>query len=380
MSYRTLRKQFVAVSCLVALAAWARHESPAAKPGGGGGGGPVPPGTIYFHETGDGLWSMNGDGSGKTPVPVSGTPSYQTHAGSRWFLQFAYVDFVLRYYDADGYPVYWYLYDIVAVNEAGQGVTLATVTDSDVPGPIWSHDDAHIAFVSAEQPGYVPAEYAPYVGPGGLYVMDIDWSSGAPSPGAWALGVESPYLNDPLLNPDTLTTWGYVGLYPEDWSPAGDELVYVGAFGADQYMNESYGRYVATFTASGTATRLLLAPDDLSSWFPGATAVWSPDGSRIAFVKRLYVSGWDLGEVWTVKPDGTNAAALTHASVSKTTHVSQRSPTWSPDGAFVAYSEAVVKNSGSQSGTYNVLRIPAGGGARVALTSDGTSGSPRWRP
>ena len=79
------------------MTAWAKKpDKPGGgKPGGGDGGGSVGTGTIYYNVYNEGLWSMNPDGSDKTPLPVGGVPSMALHpedGGGRWFLQFQKVD------------------------------------------------------------------------------------------------------------------------------------------------------------------------------------------------------------------------------------------------------------------------------------------------
>lgn len=82
------------------------------KPGGGDGG-PVGTGTIYYtsgdNTNGYDTWSMNPDGSGKTPVLAGeGDASIALHPdeGDRWFLQFQNVD---GFYPATAFePEYWW--------------------------------------------------------------------------------------------------------------------------------------------------------------------------------------------------------------------------------------------------------------------------------
>jgi hypothetical protein len=66
------------------MTAWAKKPD---KPPGGGKG-PIDTGTIYFN-CGGSLWSMNPDGTDKTPLPVYGTASMTRHGSEpdRWFLQ-----------------------------------------------------------------------------------------------------------------------------------------------------------------------------------------------------------------------------------------------------------------------------------------------------
>jgi len=67
------------------------------------------------------------------------------------------------------------------------------------------------------------------------------------------------------------------------------------------------------------ATRLTSGPDvDI---FPA----WSPDGSKIVFIRN--------GQVWTINADGGGATQLTFDPAPK-----GQVPDWSPDGGKIAYS------------------------------------------
>jgi hypothetical protein len=81
--------------------------------------------------------------------------------------------------------------------------------------------------------------------------------------------------------------------------------------------------------------------------------VWSPDGSRIAFVRN--------GDIWTANADGTNQALFVSGAVN---------PAWAPNGTTVAY----VKTSDSH--VYE-----RAGSTETQLTSgSGTDGDPAFSP
>ena len=89
---RSLAILLIAMALLaVPAAAWATHKeghNPGGGKPGGGDGGSVGTGTIYYAS--GGLWSMNPDGSGKTPLLAGGgDASIARHPaeGDRWFLQ-----------------------------------------------------------------------------------------------------------------------------------------------------------------------------------------------------------------------------------------------------------------------------------------------------
>jgi WD40-like Beta Propeller Repeat len=329
----TIGMYLTVLTCLIGGA-----ESLVRKTSGGTVTVPPAPGTIYFYRfTGDWM-SMNGDGSGKKVVPIS-IPSYQRHSGSRWSLGGEYVDGPL---DPDGNPPF----ELFASNESGHVYQLTSDPDIvwtwGVP-PTWGKNDSFISFAGVKNTaaGVI----------GGLFVVEIAWTSGVPVAGPPTLVLPSP------IALSTWWGWSQPNLYEHDWSPTGGSVVFTtyDATGAAQ-LN------VASFSGAGAATSHLTS---------GGNSAWSPDGGRIAF---------DRGEIWTIKPDGTGAVCLTQSSISKTQQTSQVGPTWSPDGVYLAFTQVLTTLRTSNSSD-SVLRIPSGGGSSINLTSGiGNCSSPQWRP
>lgn len=333
MTFDRMRNRLVRTLSLTALAVLFLGVANPAQ-----GTGTIPPGTIYYNQLHVNYMSMNGDGSGKKFAPIS-FPSYQRHAGSRWSLGGKYVDGPL---DPNGNPPW----ELFAANESQQDYRLTndpTIHWYYWDPPTWSKDDSFVSFSGLKNTaaGVV----------GGLFVMNIDWSTGVPvaRPPSLILPV------DVAISP-SWWAWSEPNLHKHDWSPTASSVVYetYDATGAVQ-LN------VATFAGGVGTTRSLTS---------GQSPAWSMDGNRIAF---------DRGEIWTIKPDGTAALRITQASTNKTQRESQSGPTWSPDGAFLAYTDTVtqVKNS---TNSYAIWRIPAGGGTAVNLTSGFANClAPMWR-
>jgi Tol biopolymer transport system component len=91
---------------------------------------------------------------------------------------------------------------------------------------------------------------------------------------------------------------------------------------------------------------------------------WSPDGTRIAFTSER--SGGR--EIFVMGSDGSNPVQLTSSSdISET-------PEWSPDGAQIAFTRRTYD------GRMAVSVMPAGGGFVTDLTALGQSERPAWSP
>jgi dipeptidyl aminopeptidase/acylaminoacyl peptidase len=102
--------------------------------------------------------------------------------------------------------------------------------------------------------------------------------------------------------------------------------------------------------ASATTTRIL-APMD---WWP----VWSPDGSHVAFT-RVYSNHMEL---WTLD-------VRTHRIVQVGAGAGQLGPTWSHDGARLAYSSGGLLYAADADGT-----------RKARLVAPGKAYAPAWRP
>jgi len=93
-------------------------------------------------------------------------------------------------------------------------------------------------------------------------------------------------------------------------------------------------------------------------------AVWSPDGTRIAFE---HGAANQLAAVHVMNADGTNDRTLTQLGCGE--------PSWSPDSQQLAY-QCVTENSLPQ-----IYRMNADGSQKRVLTTQGYfSVGPSWKP
>ena len=137
-----------------------------------------------------------------------------------------------------------------------------------------------------------------------------------------------------------------LGLY-FDVSPQGTRVVYtsceyreVSQYTSPEYLTYNYE--IAVVNIDGTGQKRLTMDSHLDHY-----PVWSPDGSKIAFLSRYSTQYW---EVITIAPDGSDRqvivsdAVLNKAVRGTDEHDSQWSvgvsvspPVWSPDGGRLAF-------------------------------------------
>lgn len=345
MTFSRLRNRIILTPGLAALAVLCGATDALAQRKGTAP--PPAPGTIYFNNSGGAGpdWRMNGDGTGKA-LTVGGQPSSRPHGGARWFLRYDWGPG-----DWAGDWGQWF-----AADETGRSVRLTGDADlhwNGVP-PSWARDDSFFSF------GGVYETDTEWVGR--LFVVEVAWVDGVPVAGPPTVALE---VRRPLWT-EELGDGGYDEVNPwrHDWSPAGDEVALTRWVWGEGWVID-----VARFSEGGVDVRRLAAQ--------AANPEWSPGGGRIAFNREVRSGYQDVQDVRTIRPDGTDLVRLTAYASGKTGGRGQSHPTWSPDGAYLAYTERVT--SGTKT-AYNVLRIPAAGGGPVGLTSDGVSSRPRWRP
>ena len=109
------------------------------------------------------------------------------------------------------------------------------------------------------------------------------------------------------------------------------------------------------------ANPLRLTYNDSSDYAP----VWSPDGSRIAFVSKRD-GNW---EIYVMNADGTESERLTHEDAT------DFAPAWSPDGKLIAFESY-------RDGDMEIYVMAADGSDQTNLTQfpRGSDHGPTWAP
>jgi Tol biopolymer transport system component len=203
---------------------------------------------------------------------------------------------------------------IYVINADGTGITALT-RETDFR-PVWSPDGKKIVFGSVR-------DKAP-----SIYVMNTNGSAQT-----------------------RLTAGNTVDTGPLSWSPDSRQIAF-----ADLRDNGSIPQ-IYTMGANG-ASQLRVRPD-VDTQIETDPA-WSPDGTRIAFVRRSQTAT----DLFLMNPDGSGLVNLTNTPAAP-----KSSPTWSPDGKRIAF---VSKG--------DVFAISAGGGVINRLTLLGNVVSASWGP
>ena len=134
------------------------------------------------------------------------------------------------------------------------------------------------------------------------------------------------------------------------WSPDGSRIAFLSSRGGNRAN-------IYVMNADGSGLRRLTA----DSVFVAYPYSWSPDGSRLAFAGGQYT-----GHIFVVTADGSSLTRLTSDTAA------DGSPAWSPDGTRIAF----VRADGSDSRIYV---MNADGSAVIRLTNTSASDyDPHW--
>jgi Tol biopolymer transport system component len=141
------------------------------------------------------------------------------------------------------------------------------------------------------------------------------------------------------------------------WSPDGTRIAYVRALRPggrpDVFVMNVDGKGGSRLTSTPLAER---------------EPAWSPDATRIAFIARVSAAG--PFHLFVMNADGTDPTRI-----SAPPNGDDLSPAWSPDGTRIAFAST---RAGGFPDIYTVA--PDGGGLQRLTNDDLIDGSPTWSP
>jgi TolB protein len=271
--------------------------------------------------------------------------------------------------------------EIYAINVDGTGLTRLTDNDVTDDDPAWSPDGKKIVFARyPESPNLIYAD---------IYIMDADGSnekrvttSRQNHYPAWS--PDGNKIAFSAVSDEQLGTLGDLGIYVmtlDDltyrknvghrrgvqtypvWTRDGGRIAFTSDWRAFDFV---YDLYVVN--ADGSGITALFSTSSITNPIFFHQAEWSPDGGKIAVV----TCGWALdycypnSTVSIANGDGSDLRTLVHTA-------GFASPTWSPDGNFIAFSSKQCRQC---VGSLHYVR--ADGTLSGLISSNGYN--PSWRP
>jgi Tol biopolymer transport system component len=149
------------------------------------------------------------------------------------------------------------------------------------------------------------------------------------------------------------------------WSPDGTRLVF-----EEEAIDERETLYgpleIRVVNVDGSDDRILVDHGvERDPMMPS----WSPDGTRIAYVTWPKGRQGDLSEVWVIGADGSDATRLFHAGCCVAEHYAVLSaltttgPVWSPDGSRIAFLDLTHHDWMAYPGIYRAVASDGAGSA-----------------
>jgi Tol biopolymer transport system component len=261
------------------------------------------------------LFSMNPDGTGVTQLTSGAVSSfYPTWSPGQQYLAF----------ERNG--AIWVM---DAVGEANGGHSFA-VTASRNFGLDWSPDGSKIAYTGTSAAL-------------GLWTVSVNTATGQ-------------------VGTSTLVRSGEI--YWPAWSPDGGRIAFCSSYdgGTTQVV-------IVLDLATGAETSFGVGPVGSYNFQPE----WKPDGSQIVFTGPSFFTTTVRGKTSTSYYNQVFIANADGSSITQVTHLSSDCgrPTWSPDGAAVAFGTGV-------SGTAGIYQIQLPAGVVSLVHSPGAT--PNWYP
>ena len=259
------------------------------------------------------------------------------------------------------------LHNVAVMNADGSNFTVLTsfvapLPDTGTGSGRWSPDGLKLIF---DYPGGFPANVlAP---PQQIWVMSVDGSDQTALTDLKASSVRS-------FNPN--------------WSPDASEVAFSSSRALDgsDAANPNGTINIWVMNADGTGVRPLttLTAAGADCGF----ASWSPDGTKLAFESARSLDGSDAANanlivnIWVINADGTGAIPLTNLTA---VGASSHDAVWSPDGSKLAFdSLRAIDGRDLANAASNIWIMNPDGSGATPLTKNTTKGGdsvqPKWRP
>jgi Tol biopolymer transport system component len=165
----------------------------------------------------------------------------------------------------------------------------------------------------------------------------------------------------------------FVTILSPAWSPDGTRLAFeyrvIGTSGPCEPEQFLCSSLVVMDVATGETETLVTQTGSPTS------PSWSPDGTRVAFTKMDRERG---SAIWVVDEDGTHVKRLTRSDRTAFGWSGDFDPTWSPDGARIAFTTS--RSMGTHS--WSIWTVETSRGQRVTklMATDQNDFQPDWSP
>jgi len=307
----------------------------------------------------DNIWVVSADGNVATPL----TRDITGDSGDAVWSP----DGTMIAFDSNRVPSPGNGNDIWVMKTDGSGLTqlteFGTVPIGSAHNPDWSPDGHELAFTEL------------CCGLGSQFkvaVVNADGSGFIPLPGV-------PVFPFPA-----------VGSFAPRWSPNGSKFIFVSQLAVDNTpalnVNTTGNIWVMNADGSGQAALTKVTAKNAGCSNP----IWSPDGSRVAFVSARALDGSDANDanntsnIWVMNPDGSGLMPITRLTAPG---AGSTSPVWSPDGSKMAFESSGALDGSDASNTNitsNIWVMNADGTGITALTKltarSASSHDPAWSP
>lgn len=244
----------------------------------------------------------------------------------------------------------------IAKADGSGTMPLTRLTQATSTLPVWSPDGMKVAFVSTR--ALDSSDALNTNGVENIWVMNADGTASAPVTRLTASGI---------------SVWDIT------WSPDGTMLAFSSSRALDgsdaANTNNTVNIWVSNANGTGAVplTRLTVNTSVVGASTAGSPA-WSPDSRKVAFLSAGALDGSnaintnEIINIWAANVDGSGTTALTRFNVAGTF---QSNPVWSPDGTKIAFiAERSLDGGDAPDPTFavNLWVISADGAIATPLT------------